>query len=163
MIVAEKLPADMKVFVILDEEVFDPKRIDPLDLDEPEDIAFACFFKTDDDRAALLAALRSLATAPVDPAPGALGMEVAQELEESRLQGDAKRMLAAALRWWTGVKKRAYHAYKLRAGVDRYSCSCVVALREMQPAELKAAVDPAINELEEARERVAGFFQYPFD
>jgi hypothetical protein len=156
------MPSDIRVFPVLDDRILEPRRFQPLDLDEPDEILFACFFH-DDERAALLSHLRAISTLPVEGAPGALGIEVAREIEDSRLRSDGAQLMVATVRWWTGVKRRGYHAYKLRVGVDRYRCSCVIAFRERTPSELRDAVAPAMDELEEARERVAGFFQYPFD
>jgi hypothetical protein len=161
--VAAVLPSDVRAFVLSDEGVEDPRRFRPLQISEPEDILFGCFFHDEDERAALLAYLRETASAPVEPAPGALAEEVARELEHYRLKGDTAGLLVETVRWWTGVKRRGYHAYKLRVGVDRYRCSCVIAFRERTPEELREAIMPAVEELEEAKERVAGFFQYPFD
>lgn len=159
---AAALPSDVRVYVLSNDRVIEPRRFQPLDIDEPEEIQFGCFFHDEDDRAALLGHLRDVATAPIDGMPGALGLEVARDIEDSKLRGDASAMLVAAVRWWTGVKRRGYHAYKLRMGVDRYRCSCIIAFGERTPSELHNAIQPAMAELEEAKERVAGFFQYPF-
>jgi len=161
--VAAMMPSEIRVFILSDERVVEPRRFEPLDLDEPDEILFGCFFHDEEDRASLLSYLRDLSVVPVGGPPGSLGMEVARDMEDSRLRSDAAGLLDSAVRWWTGVKRRGYHAYKLRIGVDRYSCSCVIAFRERTPSELRDAITPAVEELEEAKERVAGFFQYPFD
>ena len=160
---AAALPSDARVFVLADDRIVETRRFQPLDADEPDEILFACFFHDDDERAALLGHLRDVSVAPLGAVPGALGIEVARDIEDSRLRSDAVGLLTATVRWWTGVKRRGYHAYKLRVGVDRYRCSCVIAFRERSSSELRDAIAPAMEELEEARERVAGFFQYPFD
>lgn len=160
---AAVLPSDVRVFMVSRDRLEVARRFQPLDVDEPEDILFTCFFHDEDERAALLGYLREVASSPKDAAPGALGIEVAQEIEDSRLRGDASALMVATVRWWTGVKRRGYHAYKLRVGVDRYRCSAIIAFRERMPSELRDAIGPAVEEMEEARERVAGFFQYPFD
>lgn len=157
---AALLPTDMRSFILVGSNLTEPRDFRPLDVVEPEDIQFACFFYDDDDRAVLLSRLREIANLPPVAAPGE---DIERQMEDCRLKGDAAGLFSATVRWWTGVKRLGYHAYKLRVGVDRYRCSAVIAFRERSPEELKAAITPAVEELEEAKERVAGFFQYPFD
>jgi hypothetical protein len=161
--VAVAVPSDVKTFILTGSGVVEPRRFQPLDEDGPEEILFGCFFHDEDDRAAVLSHLREVASTPVEGLPGSLAIEVAMQMEDCRLRGDVAGLMLATLRWWTGIKRRGYHAYKLRMGVDRYRCSCIIGFRERSATELRDAIEPAIAELEEARERVAGFFQYPFD
>jgi hypothetical protein len=118
---------------------------------ELADVAFVCFFRTEDDRARFLGRLKTAAANQENPPTAG---EIAALAEEER----ETALVEACVRWWTSASRKPYHAYKLKADYSSFRTSCAVTFEEAAQDELRLSVLRAIQVLEEDRTRVEDFF-----
>ena len=126
----------------------------------PQDLLFVAFFKTAELRSELLDQLRQLAKAPLplDASAEAVEAELKQQYAEKWEDGDTSEALVTAVRWWTQIKRKPYHAYSLKAGVGPYVTSCLVAFDEPDTETMRFNLARALDVLERERNRVMDFF-----
>jgi hypothetical protein len=131
----------------------------PADEEELEEKVFCCFFRTLDQRTAFLDQLRAIAAESAQPQLGTLPpSSFAEAIEHIRSGADEMEVLLAAVRWWVIVKRKTYHAYRLKAEFMPYNTSCAVSFAELDPNTLRLSVLRSLQVLEEEKSRIVDFF-----
>ena len=131
----------------------------PADEEGLEEKVFCCFFRTLDQRTEFLDQLREIAAESAQPQSAmALPTSFEEAMEHIQSGADETEILFAAVRWWVTVRRKAYHAYRLKAEFTPYNTSCAVSFREMDPNMLRLSVLRALQVLEEEKSRIVDFF-----
>lgn len=152
--------ADIRIVVTSPASATHDAGFSPVSFGDPEEILFVAFCKTTEMRADLLERLR--ATAKAAPVPEADQQATERETESEYLAhwqaGDTAEALVTAVRWWTQVRRKPYHAFSLKAGVGPYRTSCLVSFDEQDAVTMRFNLARALDLLERERTRVMDFF-----
>ncbi|HSV72266.1 MAG TPA: hypothetical protein VLH79_00730 [Chthonomonadales bacterium] len=142
--------------------VSDAAHFVPMEARTPQSFVAALFHRRAMDRDDFLKRLRSSAGSPLPDEANreACTARLAAEYRTLRQAGDHEATIETAVRWWARVEGAIYHAYRLRAGVDPYSCSCLVAFDELDGAALRANAATAVGRLDAERRRVMRSFGF---
>ena len=152
--------ADIRVLITSPANATHSDNYSPLEDPNPENLLFVAFFKTLELRSELLDRLRQLAKAGLqaDASVGDIEGGLKREYVEKWEDGDTSEALVIAVRWWTQVKRKPYHAYSLKPGVGPYVTSCLVAFEEPDTDTMRFNLARALDVLERERSRVMDFF-----
>ncbi len=139
-----------------------PRGRSPLNVEDPEELVFCCFFRDTDGRTAFLDRLRGMATeaAREEPAQGDSRMAVAAEYARRETEGDSIGALFLALGWWVGREKRIYHVYRLKTGAGPYRTGCIISLAELDADELRWNLAFGVEEIEQTKARILDAFGF---
>lgn len=150
----------MRMVILSASGVEDPQGFSPFASSRPETLAFCCFFSSEEERAALLRRLRAIAGEPPPPETDreARALSLAEEYARHQSQGETEAALGTIIRWWSGLRRRSYHAYSLRQGIGPYRTSCLIALGELDGDTVRYAVMQALEVMNLERSRVLDFF-----
>lgn len=152
--------ADIRVVIASPASATHDDSFSPISFAEPDEVLFVAFCKTAEMRAELLERLREVAKAPPLPesereaAAGTLDVEY----RDHARAGETAEALVTAVRWWTQIRRKPYHAYSLKAGVGPYRSSCLVAFEEPDAVTMRFNLARALDVLERERTRVMDFF-----
>jgi hypothetical protein len=131
----------------------------PADEEELEEKVFCCFFRTLDQRTEFLDQLRAIASESAQPTSAiTLPTSFEAAIEQIQSGADETEVLFATVRWWVTVRRKAYHAYRLKAEFAPYNTSCAVSFTELDPNMLRLSVLRALQVLEEEKSRIVDFF-----
>ncbi len=110
----------------------------PFSFTAPETIAYCCFFKTAELREVYLDTLHKHGNLNVtELAEPGLEKRLRREWSLSVRGGDHEIALLTLAQWWTNVRKRTYHIYRLKTGYSPYMAVCIIALAELTPDDLR--------------------------
>lgn len=155
-------PGQQDVLIVITSPtgVADPRTFSPFDAPHPDELVFCCFFRTLEQRADFLKRTREIAATSLVPEEerAARNESLAEEYVRLHHEGKSGDAFLAAIRWWTGVMRRGYHAYSLKIGFAPYRTSCIVAFREMDTDALRHNLARALQFLEREKTRVLDFF-----
>ena len=152
--------ADIRVIVTSPASATHDRSFSPVALPAPEELLFVAFCKTPEMRTELLQQLKaSAALQPVaEPDRAAAERTLDADFREQWAEGETSDALVTAVRWWTQLKRKPYHAYSLKAGVGPYRTSCLVAFVEPDTVTMRFNLARALDVLERERTRVMDFF-----
>ena len=153
-------PADVRVIVTSPATATHDPGFSPVALTDPDELLFVAFCKTTEMRAELLQRLKASAGLPPIPEPE---RELAEKREDETFReewtaGETAEALVTAVRWWTQIKRKPYHAYSLKAAVGPYRTSFLVAFDEPDTVTMRFNLARALDILERERTRVMDFF-----
>jgi hypothetical protein len=149
--------ADVRVLITSPASATHDAGFSPFQYGDPDEILFVGFCKTLDLRADLLRRLREAATQAAGSS-SVDSLELERQFEAEMAGGETAGALITAVRWWTQVKRKPYHAYSLKAGVGPYVTSFLVAFDEPDTLSMRFNLARAVDVLERERTRVMDFF-----
>jgi len=150
---------DVLIVITSPRNIEDPRGFSPFDAVYPDELVFCCFFKEPEQRAEFLARVKREAGSPPDEVePERKREELAREYVRLYAEGQADEAFYAAIRWWSVVKRRSYHAYSLKIGFAPYRSSCIIAFDEMEADTMKMNLARAMQFMEREKSRVLDFF-----
>jgi hypothetical protein len=134
----------------------DSPAFSPFAWQEPDELVFVAFLRSEEQRAAFLSTLRD--TAAHAARDGADAVTLAEEHARLTRTGRSVDALCRVIAWRAGVLKAVFHTYNLRVAYDPYRTSCLIAFSELQALELRANVERATRAIGNDKARVLDAF-----
>ena len=143
-------------------QVSPPAEDNPRDLriagiQEPQELAWALFFRGNDARSLYLKKVRDASLEAIRN-PQSDGVLLEQECERLSRNGDGGEALLIALSWWSGFKRKPYHLYRLKVGYPPFNATAVISFSTMEEDELRLAMALAYDYMEDEKTQMVEAF-----